>query len=374
MNESTWLDTAGFMPHGHCFLWTPSLLAMHAASDLLIGLAYLAIPFLLFALLRQRPDLPFRPLFTAFSAFIALCGVTHLVSVWNIWHAEYWIEGFAKTATALASVPTAWALWRAVPSILALPSMTQLAASQRELAESNRELEAFVTTAAHDLQSPLQGLRMAVAAHARAAHPGASDRTDLDEIMQALEQMSAVVMARLQLARIVREPMRRSAVDLSKLAATAFRQLTAAHPDRDVNFAVEPDLVVQGDPGLLSILVENLIGNAWKFTAERSDAEIKVEGRRSEETSELIFVVRDNGAGFDMADATRLFQPLVRLHDQTRFPGQGIGLATVRRVVERHDGSIRIESQAGMGTTASITLPMPALRRAAAARLLASAA
>lgn len=353
---AAWFDTSGFMPHGHCYLWTPSLLLMHVGSDLVIGAAYLAIPFGLHGLLRRRPDLPFRSLFAAFGVFIALCGLTHLAAVWNVWHAEYWIEGLLKVATAIASAPAAIALWRAVPDILALPSHAQLAASNRELAESNRELEAFTYTAAHELRSPLHGLRSLLDGLLRSAYSrlDVTDRGVLGTALDEVERMSTAVDVRLRLARIAKEPLERRSIDLSALAQRVATRLAAADPTRAVRFSTEAGLRVLGDAAMLETLVENLLDNAWKFTRGADSPAVHV--GRAEDRSDA-FVVRDNGVGFDMAAAGRLFQPLVRLHDARDYPGTGVGLATVARIVERHGGSVRIDSRPREGTAVVVELP-----------------
>lgn len=351
-----WFDTTGFMPHGHCYLWTPPLLFAHVGSDAVIGTAYLAIPFLLLRLTRRRPDLPFRPLFASFGLFIALCGLTHWMSIWNVWHAEYWIEGLIRIATALASLPAAISLWNALPSILALPSTAQLAASNRELAASNRELEAFVATASHDLRSPLQGVRFLLEALLRSARSALDDRDRglVDNAVAELNRMSLAVDARLQLAKLARDPVERVAIDVSALAAKITGRLALTTPTRAVEVAIDDGLTVYGDAVMLEILFDAVLDNAWKFTAEASEPRIEV--RRGQAPGSIL--IRDNGAGFDMQEAPRLFQPLQRLHPAERFPGHGIGLAAVARIIERHAGEISLDSRPGVGTTVTVVLPM----------------
>lgn len=356
-SDVPWFDTAAFMPHGHCYLWTPSLVAMHAGSDVLIGFAYLLIPFALYALVRRRPDLPFRGLFAAFSVFIVLCGCTHLMSAWNIWHAEYWIDGLLKVATAVASLPTAIALWRALPDLLALPSQAQLQHAIDELNNSNRELEAFVATASHDLRSPLRGTGFLLEALQRSStsHYSEHDRRSLALVVDEIGRMSQAVDARLRLAQVAREPLAVQPIDVSALAVRIGERLALANPGSLVHYTVQPGMTAHADPALLDVLLDNLVGNAWKFTLYAEQPSVQVGGRRLADRTQ--HYVRDNGVGFDMREAHKLFRPMQRLHSPARYPGNGLGLATAARIVERHGGSIRIESEPGVGTTVTFELP-----------------
>jgi light-regulated signal transduction histidine kinase (bacteriophytochrome) len=145
----------------------------------------------------------------------------------------------------------------------------------------------------------------------------------------------------------VRAPLRYAAVDLSAMARDVIEGLRMQHPERNVQLKLQDGLVAQGDVRLLRVALENLLGNAWKFTSRRATACIelgKVEG-------EAVFFVRDNGVGFDMAYSDKLFSAFQRLHTEAEFPGTGIGLATVRRIVARHQGRVWAESQLGEGTT-----------------------
>src|SRR3990172_1236396 len=132
------LSASGFMPHGYCFLWTPGLLWSHVLSDLITGLSYFSIPFALWHLAQKRPDLPFRRAFVLFGVFVMACGATHLFSIWNIWHADYWPEAAVKAVTAATSVLTAIMLWLLIPRALATPSQQQLAQAIQSL---EREVE-----------------------------------------------------------------------------------------------------------------------------------------------------------------------------------------------------------------------------------------
>jgi light-regulated signal transduction histidine kinase (bacteriophytochrome) len=162
--------------------------------------------------------------------------------------------------------------------------------------------------------------------------------------------MSDLVEALLELSRIGRGTLSRGRVDISAVAGQLADELRRRDVARVVDVVIAPKLEAHGDPRLLHVVLENLMSNAWKFTAGCAHARVEV-GRRDE-----AFFVRDNGAGFDMTYATRLFAPFQRLHSQSDFPGTGIGLATVRRIVERHGGSIWAEGAVGDGATFYFTL------------------
>ena len=123
---TSWFSSGQFLPHGHCYMWSPGVLWMHVISDVLIAMAYFTIPFALLYIARRRRDLPFDWLIVCFGVFIVACGLTHVMDIWNVWHTNYWLEGIVKLLTAAASVPTAILLWRFLPGIVTLPSQRQL--------------------------------------------------------------------------------------------------------------------------------------------------------------------------------------------------------------------------------------------------------
>jgi light-regulated signal transduction histidine kinase (bacteriophytochrome) len=164
----------------------------------------------------------------------------------------------------------------------------------------------------------------------------------------------------LSLSKISRAEVHRQSVDLSKLAAAVSDDLSSREPDRHVEIQFEPGLVAQADPRLLRVALENLLGNAWKFTGKNPAPRITF-GASDQGDNGLSYFVRDNGAGFDMAFADQLFAPFQRLHAASEFEGTGIGLATVQRIIQRHRGRIWADSRPGDGATFFFTLGEPAL-------------
>jgi signal transduction histidine kinase len=217
-----------------------------------------------------------------------------------------------------------------------------------ELERANHELDAFSYSVSHDLRAPLRAIGgfTRVIAEDYAPLLDAKGREYVDRVVRAAERMTQLVDALLALSRISRAPIVTSEVDLSALAARVVTDLQHASPDREVDVSVAAGLVAQGDRALLDVVLVNLIGNAWKFTARKEGARIEV-GR----SDDGAFFVRDNGAGFAMEHARRLFAPFQRLHSPSEFEGTGVGLATVQRVIHRHGGRVWAEADEGKGAT-----------------------
>jgi PAS domain S-box-containing protein len=227
--------------------------------------------------------------------------------------------------------------------------ITEFKAIERALRSSNQELEAFSYSVSHDLRAPLG----AIAGFSRALSHRLEALDDervhhfLARIQAGAGRMEQLIEALLALAKVVRAPLRYEEVDLAALARETLEGLREAHPERNVSVTIGEGLLALGDVRLLRIAMENLLGNAWKFTSTRAEAAIEI-GRMP---GSKVFYVRDNGVGFDMAYIDKLFGAFQRLHTEAEFPGTGIGLATVRRIMSRHQGRVWGESQVGQGST-----------------------
>jgi light-regulated signal transduction histidine kinase (bacteriophytochrome) len=226
-----------------------------------------------------------------------------------------------------------------------------------ELQGVNRELEAFSYSVAHDLRGPLQGMNVfAELLRAECADKlGDAARDYLHQIKENALLMGRLIEALLSLANVGRSQLRPQPIDLAGLARSVAGKLAAAQADRAVEMVVAGRLETTMDPVLALMLIENLVDNAWKFTRKTPAARVEigavdVAGMRA-------FFVRDNGAGFDMSLADKLFTAFQRLHTQSEFPGTGIGLATCHRIVDRHGGRIWAEGRVGEGATIFFTLP-----------------
>jgi len=204
----------------------------------------------------------------------------------------------------------------------------QLARTNLELAQTNRELEAFGYSVSHDLRAPLRAIREFTQALVEDAGAGLDPRAKdhARRVLAATARMSQLIDALLELSRVHRAPITRHRVDMTAISEVIGDELARRDPDRRVALVVAPELVVRADARLVRLLLDNLLGNAWKFTARTADAKISVGVDRNASTP--IYWVRDNGAGFDLARADRMFTPFHRLHSDTEFSGTGIGLAT----------------------------------------------
>jgi len=497
-----------FQPHGFCYRWNSGLVWLNVLSDALIALAYFTIPFTLLWFIRKRRDLPFSWMFALFGVFIIACGTTHVMEVWNLWHAQYWLAGIIKANTALASILTAILLVQLVPKALALPSPdrfkevnqhlvdrteelwranAELASANKalqhfqeqqrllfdnipypvwvyesytlaikdvnqsairsygysreeflsltikdlrpaedipvllenakeapegaettgsgrhrkkngalidveittgtvvfegrdarlvvatditerkkaeaeilrgnaELKAVNQELEAFSYSVSHDLRAPLRsidGFSLALLEdHEEKLDAGGKD--SLHRVRAATQRMGVLIDDLLNLARITRTEMKLQSVDLSAIARSIAGELAKSQPERKSELRIREGLEAFADSHLARIALENLLGNAWKFTSKRESACIEFGKTRC--NGSLAYFVRDNGAGFDPAHAGRLFGAFQRLHDTNEFPGTGVGLATVQRIIHRHGGRIWAESAVEGGATFYFTL------------------
>jgi len=224
------------------------------------------------------------------------------------------------------------------------------------LMAANRELESFGFSVSHDLRAPLRHIE----GFSTALLEDCGDRLDadgkeyLDRIVAACRRMDNLITALLNLSRLSQGVVRRERVDLSTMAAAVAEELHRGEPQRRVDIRIGAGLWAICDPSLVRIMLENLLGNAWKYTARRDQGII--EFGAVEEGGETVFFVRDNGAGFDMAQVERLFVPFQRLHPAGEFEGTGIGLATVRRIAIRHGGRVWAEGDPGTGATFFFTL------------------
>lgn len=226
----------------------------------------------------------------------------------------------------------------------------------RDLEMVNSELEAFSSSVSHDLRGPLRSIG-GFAALLEEEYDSVLDesgRRYLQYITGNTKRMAELIEDLLELARVTRTSVKRETVDVTDIASTVIARLRRNNPDRQCQVEIQKDLTAIGDRRLITIVLENLLGNAWKFSSKRADSNIEI-GQETQE-NELIFYVRDNGAGFDMEQSERLFAPFQRLHSERDFEGTGIGLATVRRIVARHGGRIWVKAAVNQGATFFFTL------------------
>jgi two-component system, sensor histidine kinase and response regulator len=221
----------------------------------------------------------------------------------------------------------------------------------QELAAAYRDLESFSYSVSHDLRSPLRAIRGMTRIYLEEA--GATltpvGRGRLDHVVRGAERMDQMIEDLLRFCRLSRTPPNRHRIDLNALARRVVKELQAADPQRHVEVRIEALPDCQADPGLIEQVMTNLLSNAFKFTKDRSDACVEIGSYREQE--EPVYFVRDNGAGFNMQYADKLFGVFQRLHPQDQFPGTGVGLSIAKRILERHGGRIWANSAPGQGAT-----------------------
>jgi signal transduction histidine kinase len=228
-----------------------------------------------------------------------------------------------------------------------------------ELAQLNRELEAFAYSVSHDLRAPLTSINGFAELLMREQGPklDATANRYLTRIRDGSVRMAGLIQDLLGLSRVTQQSIECRPIDLLPPIETAVKALREAEPTRNVTFTAPATIEAHGDIKLLSLALANLLANAWKYTSKTAEARVEV-GLR-EQAGETVYFVKDNGAGFNPEYADRLFRPFVRLHAESEFPGTGIGLATVARIISRHGGRIWAEGKVGEGAMFSFTLPIP---------------
>ncbi|MFW6156416.1 MAG: sensor histidine kinase, partial [Armatimonadota bacterium] len=283
--------------------------------------------------------------------FVDCAGQTHRVFL-NI-------DVIPGTKTAVASLVDVTDLREAQERLQALTGELEDRVRERtaQLRAANEELEAFAYSVSHDLRAPLRSID----GFSQAVVEDYADRLDetgkdyLRRVRRASQRMGELIDDLLQLSRITRAEFQPDRVDLSALAREVVEELRNAEPERSVEIVIEPDMTADVDRRLMKTALTNLLGNAWKYTSKSEEARIEFTSK-TDTTGEVVYTVSDNGAGFDMAYADKLFQPFQRLHRSDEFPGTGIGLASVRRVISRHGGEVWGEGAVDQGASFSFTL------------------
>jgi light-regulated signal transduction histidine kinase (bacteriophytochrome) len=241
-------------------------------------------------------------------------------------------------------------------AVPAAPAEAAPAAPPATAAESDSE--SFSYTVSHDLRAPIRVVegftKILKEDYGRLLDRIGNDH--LDRVLGAAARMNSMIDALLALSRLSSQPLARQPVDLSQLAKYVADDLRRQSPGREVVLHIEPGLKATGDPTLLRLVIENLLGNAWKYTGRCAQPQIWLE---RQDPQSNVYTVRDNGAGFDMRFADRLFGVFQRLHSATEFPGTGVGLASVRRIVRRHGGDVWAEAEVGRGASFHFTLGPP---------------
>jgi hypothetical protein len=236
-------------------------------------------------------------------------------------------------------------------------SVKSTALASRKLEETNNELKAFSYSVSHDLRAPLRSIDGFSLALMEDYQEKLDDtgKNYLNKIRAATQHMGLLIEDMLKLSRISHAEFHHESIDLSNLVQSIAQTIQQSNPDKDMNIIIQRDIVINGDLNSMEIALTNLLENAWKFTGKQKQPLIEFGMTLTE--GEKIFFIRDNGVGFDMAYANKLFGAFQRLHSTDEFPGTGIGLATVKRIITRHGGRIWAEGEVGKGATFFFTIP-----------------
>jgi signal transduction histidine kinase/CheY-like chemotaxis protein len=410
-------DSNAFMPHGHCYLWTPWLLWTYVASDSLIGLAYYSIPIALTVFVRRRTDLQFSWVFVLFSVFICACGTTHFMSIWTIWNPDYALDAALKAVTAAASIVTAVLLWPLVPKAVALPSPNQLqqvlSAREREIAEriraeqalaaANESLEhrvlertaalqeaehrlqnmlvtersarieaerlsrmkdEFLLTLSHELRTPLNAIFGWAQILKRSKADSATVEKGIDVIDRNVRAQTKLIEDLLDMSAIIAGKIRLDVqpVDLAAVIDMAVESVKPAIDAKQLKLEKVIDPLagpVSGDASRLQQVLWNVLSNSAKFTPKGGKIRLTLE----RVNSHVEFSVADNGEGIDPEFLPLLFERFSQADSSSRrrHGGIGLGLSIVKSLVEAHGGQVRAKSPGlGQGSTFIVSLPLRA--------------
>jgi signal transduction histidine kinase/ActR/RegA family two-component response regulator len=384
------------MPHGHCYLWKPSLLALHMGTDLLIGVAYFAISLTLVYLVhRARGQIPFHWMILAFGVFIIACGATHFMEVWTLWRPEYWLAGNVKLVTAAASVGTAVALPPLVPRILRLIDADRLAeergvqlderarllaqertaraqaedtqaeaeAARAEAEAANRAKDQFLAMVSHELRTPLSPILAWSGLLQTTHYDERKTQAALEAIERNARRQAQLVDDLLDVSRIVSGKLRLDVrpMELASVVEAGVAALRAAADAKGVRLQtiLEPCAsTLRGDPDRLQQVVWNLVANAVKFTPKGGHVHVRLERT----SSRLEVTVSDTGEGITADLLPHVFERFRQGESMTSGRarrGLGLGLAIVKHLVELHGGTVTAESPgADRGSTFRIHLPL----------------
>lgn len=375
------------MPHGHCYLWKPSLLWSYAISDGVIALAYLVIPLSLVRIVRRRKDFTYMWMVTLFAVFILGCGTTHVFDVINIWKPFYNIDAGVRIITALASIGTAMMLLVITPRLILIPSarqwkeineelrslnenleqkvqertaklaqsMARIELQNEDLKRVNEELDNFLYTAAHDLKSPISNLEGLV----QMMHKKSSDRSGntpslFDMMSRQVEKLRDVIHDLSEVGRIQRETEENfEVVDIMSV----YQEFEVSHREdiRQANAEIYTDFEqseVYFSEKMFTNLLHNLLDNALKYRAD--DRRPVIHLKTYQENEYLVVEVKDNGIGIKSLHLPKIFGMFNRY--QRDKEGTGIGLYIVKKIAEKYQGRVEVESQIDRGSTFKVYL------------------
>lgn len=381
------------MPHGHCFLWLPDILWLHVVSDALIASAYYSIPATLLYFAGRRVDVPFKNLFYLFSAFILLCGTTHLLEIWVIWHPDYAIEGLVKAATAAASVATAVILWKVVPQALLYKGpdelrriiqarTAELTAVNRRLQKSESELQSalvaaqeastakseFLANMSHEIRTPMNAVIGLTQILDTSAPLSERQKEYVKTLKTSANSLLALINDLLDISKIESHQFELEAIPfhVPDLLNEVVSIITVPAQQKGVSITVSiqrecSNKMFVGDPARIRQILLNLCSNAVKFTEAGSISVAATCAPTNEPYSEnLVFTIKDTGIGIAPDKLGKIFAKFMQADTSVsrKYGGTGLGLAITKSLTEQMGGTIAVESQQGIGSTFTVSLPL----------------
>jgi signal transduction histidine kinase len=370
----------GFIPHGHCYLWKPTLVWLHLVSDSLIALAYVAISgTLAYLVYRTRQEIPFHWMFLAFGSFIIACATTHFMDVWTLWHPTYWLAGALKAVTAIASVTTAAILPFLVPQALALVDAAKLSEERRahletansQLASLNEQLKEvdqlktqFFANVSHELRTPLALILGPIEKLLKQGDLQPSDQHDLMIVERNAHLLLKQVNDLLDVSKLEAGKMgvTYTPVDLAQLIRLTAANFDGLAQEKQITFTVDaPEtLAAQVDAAKVQRILLNLLSNAFKFTPDRGRIQCSL--NLISGSDRAIFSVQDSGSGVPTGLRESIFERFSQAEGGTtrRFGGTGLGLAIAKEFAELQGGTIEVSDAPEGGANFTVELPLVA--------------
>lgn len=345
-----------------CGYWSDFHGWLYVISEILIWIAYFLIPLIILNYIsKKKAALTFHKAYFYFAAFILLCGSTHFLDAMMFWIPMYRFNAIVRLATAVISLFTVYHLIKILPEAFKQKTNVELEreivlrhVAERKLSEANSGLEAFAYIASHDLQEPLRKIGMYTSILSSINENRFNDESKelSNKIMNAAERMQVMVNDTLALCTISSQ-VEMSAFDPARAINNAIIDLEVKIAEKDAYINVNPLPLVKGNEAYLSQLFLNLIGNAIKFSRERPI--ISITGEKKDDI--VIITVADNGIGMNEKNFEKIFNAFQRLNSKDEYEGSGIGLAICKKIIEVHNGKIRVSSEPGRGTSFVVELP-----------------
>ncbi|MET0341409.1 MAG: ATP-binding protein, partial [Polyangiales bacterium] len=384
MNLTSFFSEQSFMPHGHCYLWSPALVTVQVVSNLMIGIAYVVISCLLALFVRRSAELPLRWVYLAFGTFIISCGVTHFMDVLVIWYPRYWLDGSVRMVTALASVGTALMLPRLIPQALSLTkgaalirkrgielesAVADLEGLYKQTLELDRLKTTFFANVSHELRTPLTLILGPVEQLLTSSTIQPNERRELEVVARNARALVRQVNNLLDIAKLDAgklEP-RYSRIDLAELVRFTAASFDSLARERALRFSVITPEALQGEADLdkLQRIVLNLLSNAFKFTPHGGTIRIELgfalDYGPTSSAPRASLVVADSGPGVPTAERPLIFERFRQGRGSAQHVGgTGLGLSIVREFITLHGGSVCVEDSPEGGASFRIDLPLAA--------------